>query len=771
MDPRHLESESWPFERLLLESAWATRLAYSLVGSDHAEDLLQETWLQALRTAPREVLRSARAWLGTLMRRRAQNHQRSERSRGDRLSRITNAKEQPSAGLLLEREEIRRELVDAVLELPEQAREVLVLRYFEELSPSLIAQRLNLSPSTVRSRLQRASAELREGLKVSQGDDWRAWCMGAIPANWRPAQSATGRARVIGWTICVGVPLTVGGVWVATRPNLARQGSEEAATLISHGESAPQPRMRGSIPSSISENDSPKLVATEARSASQERASASPLYSLRGLCVDEDQVPLSGIRVTAIQLLNEPFALSDKDGQFDLPLTHLDPSPGPFALPVESTRITFTSAKYRGPAKDMALHDKVEIDLGVIACRSAPYSVSGTVLDSLGEPEQNALVFLLEDFPPDAALESRLRTTIPMANCLPIGKLGFVLTDQQGRFAVHSLPARGWRVAIYSNRHDGLLTSALDFTGRYALDLGQLQLVASPIPSSLRGQVLLPDGQPAAGVPVGGRADMNENVGSSLVPVVCDTDGRFCIPVPPGSVCKLSTTSILGRAQLFDIAPGRAELRLVLVPSDGPAAARVSSPVASKMTRDEALRLDSETPCTASGIFRIDGKPPRTSWKLDARVNHTLVNAGVISSDGALRMGPLRSGTLRLQATSRGAYSQAFVRTMDLLPGRNDLNIDVTTGSLRLTSLPVPEDTQSADVPCALTWSNDQGLDWTLHIRQAKGGELTLAQVPVGTLKVHYAADGMLGPVEDHPVVGEIRIRRGKETQYACPTR
>jgi len=87
----------------------------------------------------------------------------------DRERRAAKSEALPSIHTLRVREEDRRILVDAVLSLPDDLREPLVLRYFEELSPSAIAERLGMPASTVRGRLQRGLAALRTKFEQEQG--------------------------------------------------------------------------------------------------------------------------------------------------------------------------------------------------------------------------------------------------------------------------------------------------------------------------------------------------------------------------------------------------------------------------------------------------------------------------------------------------------------------------------------------------------------------------------------------------------------------------
>ena len=63
-------------------------------------------------------------------------------------------------------EELGRKLRQAILELPEKYRMVLVLRDIEGFSTEACAQILNLTPANIKVRLHRARLFLRDQLKT-----------------------------------------------------------------------------------------------------------------------------------------------------------------------------------------------------------------------------------------------------------------------------------------------------------------------------------------------------------------------------------------------------------------------------------------------------------------------------------------------------------------------------------------------------------------------------------------------------------------------------
>jgi RNA polymerase sigma-70 factor (ECF subfamily) len=140
------------------------RGAFLLCGNEtEAEDLVQETFLQAMRSVQRFQGRSsAYTWLYAILLNLTRRHLR-ERKRivyDDQWAEreICPADEVPS------RQDARTAsaaLMKALGQLSGAHREVIVLRYFEEMKIHEIARQLGISNGTVKSRLHYAVADLR----------------------------------------------------------------------------------------------------------------------------------------------------------------------------------------------------------------------------------------------------------------------------------------------------------------------------------------------------------------------------------------------------------------------------------------------------------------------------------------------------------------------------------------------------------------------------------------------------------------------------------
>jgi RNA polymerase sigma-70 factor (ECF subfamily) len=141
------------------------RSAFLLCGSEtDAEDLVQETFLQAIRGVHRFGGRSTfYTWLHAILLNLSRHYHR-ERKRlvyddGVAEGAVVDLGESPLSSDL---EVSKGSLDEALGRLSGPHREVLELRYYEELKISDIAERLGVSKGTVKSRLHYALAEMQK---------------------------------------------------------------------------------------------------------------------------------------------------------------------------------------------------------------------------------------------------------------------------------------------------------------------------------------------------------------------------------------------------------------------------------------------------------------------------------------------------------------------------------------------------------------------------------------------------------------------------------
>jgi len=150
------------------------RTIRAIVGNaERAEEALQRTYIRGWRRlATYSGEGPLIAWLSAIAVREARHVLRGERRElervgeapaGDRRAGIA-----PSALEAVAGNELQARVDAAVLALPESYRSVLVLRAVEKLPTAEVAATLDLSESTVKVRLHRARAMLREGLGVDE---------------------------------------------------------------------------------------------------------------------------------------------------------------------------------------------------------------------------------------------------------------------------------------------------------------------------------------------------------------------------------------------------------------------------------------------------------------------------------------------------------------------------------------------------------------------------------------------------------------------------
>ncbi|MBI4878573.1 MAG: sigma-70 family RNA polymerase sigma factor [Planctomycetes bacterium] len=166
-------------ETLLSHAGFVRAVARGLVLDENAaDDVVQETFLRALEREPEKPARLA-GWLRTVATNVVRASKRAAASRARREAAHGAEPRVPWPEEILEREELRRRVVEAVFALDEPYRTAVLLRYFEERRPDEIAMFLGVPVATVRTRLHRARATLRARLESAYGRD-RSWMSGLV---------------------------------------------------------------------------------------------------------------------------------------------------------------------------------------------------------------------------------------------------------------------------------------------------------------------------------------------------------------------------------------------------------------------------------------------------------------------------------------------------------------------------------------------------------------------------------------------------------------
>jgi RNA polymerase sigma-70 factor (ECF subfamily) len=136
--------------------------------SGEAEEALQETFLQVWREAGRYDGRRAtpRGWIVMIARSRALDRLRSVAASQRREEGVAQEEGQriaaPVGSSRLERLDLRRRVSSALARLPKEQRTVLELAFFQGLSHSQIAARLDAPLGTVKSRVLLGMRKLKD---------------------------------------------------------------------------------------------------------------------------------------------------------------------------------------------------------------------------------------------------------------------------------------------------------------------------------------------------------------------------------------------------------------------------------------------------------------------------------------------------------------------------------------------------------------------------------------------------------------------------------
>ncbi|MEM7203710.1 MAG: RNA polymerase sigma factor [Planctomycetota bacterium] len=241
----------------LRHQPFLSALARRLVADDEADDLAQEAWVNALSREPATVT-SPRGWLAKVLRTTALERGRANRRRARREAAVAAVGEAPAAADVAASLEVQRAVANAAADLSEPYRTVVYLRFYRGHSAADIATDLRVPVETVRTRLKRAAALLRDQLDRDLGQR-RRWV-----ALLTPLARAGALAPAIGVTVtntskltalAAAILLTASGlgVWWGAAiadpdPPTAPAGTLAAPVAVAPEGAAATPRARQSVP-------------------------------------------------------------------------------------------------------------------------------------------------------------------------------------------------------------------------------------------------------------------------------------------------------------------------------------------------------------------------------------------------------------------------------------------------------------------------------------------------------------------------------------------
>jgi RNA polymerase sigma factor (sigma-70 family) len=487
-------------QELLSHQGWALQVARRLVHEEsEAEDLVQRTWIAALRSPP-NTARGARAWIRKVILNLARERHRRAlvRERHERSSAVEATA--PDAFESLSRSEIHRLLGEHLLELSEPYRSAVILRYYEGLSSAEIARRQRIPAGTVRWRLKIGLDQLRTELDRRSHGDRTRWVsallvflppeMHAPPerepregqaeepeASAAPAGLAASLAPAAAW-IALALAGALGVLWLVQDP----RGSAHAAEPSTASLTAPT--------AEALDDDAGRArrTPTDERAALDSAAEIpAPPAGLRIVVLDEAGIPLAGATILVARKTGfEERATSDEDG-----LAFLVPEPadvGSLGIPATEGRVALRAlaeGRAASPLVHVAAPFAPEHEVRLVV-GGPEETLTGHILDELGEPIPGALVTWFDPLDTIDNLEGDFTSPSYLS----------AVTAADGSFTIaHLTPGRGHfgclakGFPLYSSPFD---TRTMRRPMRLRLGRG----------GTVTGVVFQPDGRPAAGVRV-----------------------------------------------------------------------------------------------------------------------------------------------------------------------------------------------------------------------------------------------------------------------------
>ena len=558
--------QAWEDE-LQRHARWIRRLAGALLRDEAAaEDLVQDAWLAALTRPPREGLRP---WLREVTRNFARMRQRGDARRAQREqeARPPAAPEEPDH--YVQRLETEQQLSRELAALEEPFRSVLMLRYYEDLEPAEIATRLALPGGTVRWRLMRGLALLRERLDRSHGGDRRAWVLALVPLA--RIHGAAGVAATAATTVVLPGVLLMNVLKLSTAAvavlvlafGLSKSGLLPESLSLARRERPLEVVFRPLV-LEPDDADAPDRVTETAPAVEPERVA-------RAAERESEPAPAAASPIATIdaRFFGQGRALSDAR----LVVVHADAreealSVGPdglasctFALaePRALVRAELFAFGYASEERTAVCEQGRTTHLGRIDLVPGG-AVSGRIVDERGVGIADCRVTLGSIDQPFSQLEAeRLR---PAPDGIPSAS-----SDAQGRFRLLGVAEGMTRLWAHAAGWQAGYTPPLEVRAGQESTGVELVLELLAPENLLRGIVLDPQGSPVPHARIDFRHAVNGGQHVSSGDTNADRDGRFEFRLPPDARSWLRATDPAGRwnaGTLSDVANGAGELVLQL---------------------------------------------------------------------------------------------------------------------------------------------------------------------------------------------------------------
>ncbi len=553
---------------LLAHAAWIRRLALGLVGQPAlADDLVQDTWLAALRRPP-SAERPLRPWLGTVLRNAARQAFRGSGRRARREAEARPAEPVPGPEELAERLELERALTDELARLAEPFRSTLMLRFYGGLEPSEIARRQDLPAGSVRWRVKRGLDLLRERLDARFGGrpQWSVLFLSfarpfGAPLTGAAAVALPGVLAMHAFTklgigaaaaVALAFGLRLGGVWPDALWPLPHEEPARVSIRPLVPEVPAEPRLAAQPVIAAERQALPVLVAE--RKAAEPEPTALPAAAVAARVVDELGAPISGARLRVVDADDE--ATSNVEGELRLEL----------ALPSERRAFVFAlSARGFGSlGVEAVVSAGSPTHLGTLVLLYGGV-VSGFVRSQDGLPLVDAQVtFTGTDLPRNELERERLQ---PASSRVPEGR-----TRADGSFTVEGVRAGHVRAWAHAPGHLASYSAPLEV--RAGHESYGLELVLEPVPPAnhVAGVVLDPDGHAVASALLDYRHSSSRSGVTTTGDKHADADGRFTFLLPDDAelwITARDPEQRFGPASASEVRTGTGELVLQLTRVEG----------------------------------------------------------------------------------------------------------------------------------------------------------------------------------------------------------
>ncbi len=289
------------FDEMLPHAAWLRSLARGLLGTGaDVDDVVQETLIAGWRRPPLQG--NTRGWLSTVLLNRVRAEARRNKAHGRALAVLPEVPAATSPEQVNAQLDLQRRILSVMAELPQEAQQLLFLRYFEELDSPEIGRRLAVPAGTVRWRLKNALADLRSRLDADDGaqpSSWRAVLapLATSPAAKTPAFPALALSAAVIAVVAIGAV----ALWLGTKDGVTAPSLP--STLVARTAATSEPAQAQAQASGLTAAaPSPSLtkpVTTATASAGQGNPARVPRFVLAETANDRPSPLLSTPRFDA----------------------------------------------------------------------------------------------------------------------------------------------------------------------------------------------------------------------------------------------------------------------------------------------------------------------------------------------------------------------------------------------------------------------------------------------------------------------------------------